>query len=125
MEKVFAIQVDQDVKITGRVTLNSSKFIDMPRGRIEMEMLGASRLGIDEHIPYEGLIFKVHKSLSKQVGDSLMYLLHHSEKEKTKLLFDTYYFDDRVKFQVYHKNSAIKPHSVGKGVINLKDLDFT
>jgi hypothetical protein len=60
-------------------------------------------------------------------------LLSHIIKEKgteengyigRKLPFDTYYFDDMVKLDVYHKNNPSKVNCIAKGSIDLREISF-
>jgi hypothetical protein len=38
--------------------------------------------------------------------------------------FDTYFFDDSVKVQVYHRNSPNKVNCIGKGTVELREVQF-
>lgn len=38
--------------------------------------------------------------------------------------FDTYYFDDEIKLDVFHKNSSIKTNMTGKGIIPINSVSL-
>ena len=51
--------------IVGAAKVTANRFIEMPRGQVEVSILGASRFGIDENVAFERLAFKVYKQASK------------------------------------------------------------
>ena len=67
----------------------------MPRGKAQVQIIGTSTFSLDENQAYESLTY------------------HQSEEEVSKkaakaVKFDTFFFDDSVKVQVFQKNSYVK-----------------
>ena len=72
----------------------------------------------------EGLVIRVSKQVSKD-GDRLVYRLSEHELDKRQVLdFDSVFFDDSIKIQVYQKNSTAKVHQVGKVTVPLAEFVF-
>ena len=38
--------------------------------------------------------------------------------------FDTFFFDDNIRVEVYHRNSPNKVNCIGKGSIELREIEF-
>lgn len=91
-------------------------------------MIGTSRISKDENLPYEGLVFKLSKQVSKDPHDMLHHILRYRSQEDSylnkQLAFETYYFDDLIKVDVFHKNSPNKVNCIGKGKIDLREIEF-
>ena len=51
-------------------------------------------------------------------------MLKEQDEKKRKIEFDTHFFDDEVKINIYQKNSLLKSNFIGKGVLSLKDASF-
>ena len=66
--------------------------------------------------------------ISKQVdweGERLLYRLGEEElKQKQIIDFDTCFFDDSLKVQIYEKNSTAKVHQVAKVTLPLCEFIF-
>ena len=66
--------------------------------------------------------------MSKQVdieGERLLYRLSESELRKKQVLdFDSAFFDDSIKIQVYKNNSTAKVHQIGKVTVPLAEFVF-
>jgi hypothetical protein len=62
--------------------VNVGRFIDNPRGSFEMQLLGCSKMSrFDETAgAYQGLVVRVTKQVSKQIGDQLVYLLNNDDE---------------------------------------------
>jgi len=69
----FKVQVDTDVTIVGAARVTANRFTEMPRGTVEVSIIGASRFGVDENVAFEKLAFKAYKQASKIQGDSIVY----------------------------------------------------
>lgn len=69
----FKVQIDSDVTIVGTAKVSANRFVEMPRGQVEVSILGASRFGVDENVAFEKLAFKVYKQASKVQVDSIVY----------------------------------------------------
>jgi hypothetical protein len=98
------------VILQGLLSVYVSPFTQMPRGKAQVQIIGTSTFSLDENQAYEGLTFKLSKATGKD-GESLTY--HQSEEEVSKkaakaVKFDTFFFDDSVKVQVFQKNSYVK-----------------
>ena len=109
--------------VTGKITFRFNKFIGMPRGRLSMSIVGHSKFTKDANIEYKELVFKVQKPISKE-NDRLLYFVKQEDIKDTKIQFDTFYFDDFVKLDVFHKNSFLTPNMTGKSMLPLSHPSF-
>ena len=81
----------------------------MPRGKAQVQIIGASTFSLDENQAYEGLSFKLSKATEKD--GVIAYQQSEQEvsiKAAKAVKFDTYFFDDSVKISVFQKNSYVK-----------------
>ncbi len=88
--------------------------------------MGASTFSKDETVVYEGLVFKVAKEVTKE-GEKLTYINNEEDvKRRTNkpTLFPTFYFDDRLKIEVYQKNSCLISNQIGKGWVDLREIAY-
>lgn len=91
-----------------------------------MEIMGYSKFSKDENIEYKDLMFKVQKQIDAS-RDRQLYIINESQlasAEKPVIRFDTYYFDDEIKLDVFHKNSSIKTNMTGKGIIHMNSVSL-
>jgi hypothetical protein len=98
----------------------------MPRGKASFQIVGASSFSKDETITYEGLVFKMSKSMSKE-NEQLTYIMNEDDVKKRlnkPSLFPTFFFDDRLKVEVFQKNSSLKNNQIGKGWVDLREIAF-
>ena len=72
----------------------------------------------------EGLVLRISKQVSLD-GERLIYRLSEHELSKKQVIdFDSCFFDDSIKIQVYQKNSTAKVNQVGKVSLPLAELVF-
>lgn len=83
------------------VTMNS--FTLMPKGRLQVEVIGKSKFSKDNNIEYKDLMLKLSQTTSKE-QERLSYVMSTEGKTfKQKILLDTFYYDDILKVEVYHR----------------------
>jgi hypothetical protein len=107
--------------------VNYNDFVRMPRGKVQLEMVGTSRFSRDENIVFDGLVHKISKVMSKTEGDNLMYLVNKQNELDIKrrgINFDTFFFDDIIKVSVYQKGIVTKNNQVGRGVLDMRELAY-
>lgn len=122
----FSINIDQELNVTGIFQVNESSFVKMPKGRLELEFVGNSRFCKgDENLEFEGVVFKLTKQVSKATTDNLTYIIRPSGQDSWKMVFDTYFFDDVIKVEAYQKNSTNKVNLIGKGTIDVRELELS
>lgn len=98
----------------------------MPRGKASFQIIGASSFSKDETLSYEGLVFKMCKSISKE-NEQLTYIMSEDDVKKRlnkPSLFPTFFFDDRLKVEVFQKNSCLKNNQIGKGWVDLREIAY-
>ncbi|CDW87445.1 UNKNOWN [Stylonychia lemnae] len=115
------------VDVLGTFTVFHNSFIQAPRGRVEMEMIGYSKFSKDLNIEFQDLVFKVQKQIDAN-RDRILYIFNEkqwlNQLERPQIRFDTFYYDDQIKFDVFHRNSSVKSNMLGKGTIQLRHLSF-
>ena len=122
----FTIPIDSEATFIGNMTININQFVEMPRGKSSFQIIGSSSFSKDETLSYEGLVFKMSKQTSKE-NEQLTYIMNEDDVKKRAnkpSLFPTFFFDDRLKIDVFHKNSCLKGNKIGKGWINLKEIAY-
>jgi hypothetical protein len=62
----FVSQIDSETAMIGQITVNVNQFVEMPRGKVSLQIVGASNFSKDENMRYEGLVFKLSKQMSKE-----------------------------------------------------------
>ena len=74
--KISFTMVASEPKIVmnGTVQVMLSQFTQMPRGKVQVEVVGASSFSEDENVAYDSLAFKLSKTAGKE-GDILAYQL--------------------------------------------------
>lgn len=141
-QKPFTITIE-DIVIQGEYQVNNTRFLKQPRGRTTLELIGTSRICKDENVPFEGLVFKLSKQVSRDKNDNLYHLVRAppaqdaqpAEQPKPagsqmqsylgkRMKFDTFFFDDNIYVEVFHRNSPNKVNCIGKGSIELREIDF-
>lgn len=114
-------------RLTGTLMINANKFIDQPRGHITMTIMDYSEFRKNSNIQFKDLTIKASMLMGSN-GERINYLVKENigknSIEAKLLTFETYYYDDVVRFDVYHKNSTIKANMIGKGSIELKNFGF-
>eukprot|EP00347_Sterkiella_histriomuscorum_P014269 403361529 len=117
----------QSIIIKGNLQLNLNQFTQMPRGQLKLDIAGYSRFSKDENIEFTDLVFKIQKQIDNN-RDRILYIFNQKQllnpNERPTIRFDTQYFDDQIKLDIFHKGSSIKNNMVGKGILNLKDISF-
>lgn len=59
----------------GMFQLNVNKFVNMPRGMAEVEVVSYSKFSKDENIQFNDLVFKIQKPIGKD-NDRLLYIFN-------------------------------------------------
>ena len=57
----------------------------------------------------------------------MSYIMNEDDvKKRTNKpsLFPTFFFDDRLKIEVFHKNSCLKGNKIGKGWVTLREIAY-
>ena len=61
-------------------------------------------------------------------GDKTTYILREPQflkpESRQTILFETFYYDDWLRIELYQKNSLIKSNLIGKGWIELKSVAY-
>ena len=72
-------------------------------------------------------MFKVQKPIDK-ANDRVLYVFNEqtwkSQQERPRLRLPTFYFDDIVKIDIFHKGSSIKTNMCGKGILSLSEISL-
>ena len=131
--KPFEQTISDKIRVTGVARLCCNAFTAMPKGSFSLtveEMTSIVREADSSTMEHkvltkvEGLVLRISRQISLD-GDRLVYRLsEHEFKKKQVIDFDSYYFDDAVKIQIYQKNSTAKINQVGKITLHLSDLVF-
>ena len=123
----FTVPIDSEATAIGSMTININQFIEMPRGKSSFQIIGASSFSKDETLSYEGLVFKMSKQTSKE-NEQLTYIMNEDDVKKRAnkpSLFPTFFFDDRLKVEVFQKSNCLKGNQIGKGWVNLKEIAYS
>lgn len=125
--------IDAKIKVSGTARICCNSFTAMPKGSFAltvedrsqiMKVADSSTLDHTVLAKVEGIVLRISKQCSLD-GDRLVYRLsEHELQKRQKLDFDSVFFDDTVKIQIYQNDSTAKVHQVGKVTIPLAEFVF-
>ena len=129
----FEANLDAKTSITGVARLCCNAFTAMPKGCFSMTVEDMSTIMkiADSSTPdntvlskIDGLVLRISTKINKE-GERLVYRLSQDELvKKQELLFDSCFFDNNIKIEVYQKNSTAKVHKIGQESIPLAEFVF-
>ena len=119
LSRTFEAPIDAKTKVQGVARLCCNAFTAMPKGSFSLTIEDRSDIMklADSSTPdhtvlakVEGLILRVSKQVNID-GERLIYRVSDYElKKRQKLDFDSSFFDDTIKIQVYQNDSTAKVH---------------
>jgi len=73
-----------------------------------------------ELVSAKDLVLRCSKQVDKE-GEKLTYRLMQDEMTAV-MEFDTYFFDDQIKVELFHRKSTAKANLVGKASVKIREL---
>ena len=133
LAQAFEATIDAKTSIVGVARLCCNAFTAMPKGSFSMTIEDKSRIVklAESSTPenkvlarINGLVLRISKKVNID-GECLIYRLSEDDLAKRQeLQFDSFFFDDKIKIEVYQKNSTAKVHKIGQVSIPMAEFVF-